>query len=70
MLPPRSVPRLPLRHGGVAEKKPRKPLTVGGHAVGRRKQAIARVRLVPGKGSYTVNGRTLEDISQTSFTSS
>ncbi len=44
----------------VAEKKPRKPLTVGGHAVGRRKQAIARVRLVPGKGSYTVNGRTLE----------
>ena len=32
----------------VAEKKPRKPLTVGGHAVGRRKQAIARVRLVPG----------------------
>jgi len=44
----------------VAEKKPRKPLTVGGHAVGRRKQAIARVRLVPGTGSYTVNGRTLE----------
>ena len=45
----------------VAEKKPRKPLTVGGHAVGRRKQAIARVRLVPGSGSYTVNGRTLEE---------
>ena len=45
----------------VAEKKPRKPLTFGGHAVGRRKQAIARVRLVPGSGSYTVNGRTLEE---------
>ena len=45
----------------VAEMKPRKPLTVGGHAVGRRKQAIARVRLVPGSGSYTVNGRTLEE---------
>jgi small subunit ribosomal protein S9 len=45
----------------VAEKKPRKPLTVGGHAVGRRKQAIARVRLVPGSGSYVVNGRTLEE---------
>ncbi|MFT6973068.1 MAG: small subunit ribosomal protein S9 [Pontimonas sp.] len=42
------------------EKKPRGKLTVGGHAVGRRKQAIARVRLVPGAGIYTVNGRTLE----------
>jgi len=45
----------------VAEKKPRPALTVGGQAVGRRKQAIARVRLVPGSGNYIVNGRTLED---------
>ncbi|MEJ6506642.1 MAG: 30S ribosomal protein S9 [Microbacteriaceae bacterium] len=44
----------------VAEKKPRAPLSVGGQAVGRRKQAIARVRLTPGSGSYAVNGRTLE----------
>ena len=44
----------------VVEKKPRPALTVGGNAVGRRKQAIARVRLVPGSGNYTVNGRTLE----------
>jgi len=43
------------------EKKPRPKLTVSGHAVGRRKQAIARVRLVPGTGSYIVNGRTLEE---------
>lgn len=28
---------------------------------GRRKNAIARVRLVPGNGTITVNGRTLED---------
>jgi ribosomal protein S9 len=28
--------------------------------VGRRKQAIVRVRLVPGTGQYTLNGRTLE----------
>ena len=27
------------------------------HAVGRRKKAIARVRLVPGTGKVTVNGR-------------
>jgi small subunit ribosomal protein S9 len=28
--------------------------------VGRRKEAIARVRLVPGSGEFKVNGRTLE----------
>jgi small subunit ribosomal protein S9 len=41
----------------AAPKAPRKDLTVPGAAVGRRKQAIARVRLVPGKGTITVNGR-------------
>ena len=30
-------------------------------ATGRRKRAVARVRLVPGSGDITVNGRTLED---------
>ena len=40
---------------------PRPVLTVPGAAVGRRKQAIARVRLVPGSGTITVNGRTIED---------
>ncbi len=30
-------------------------------ATGRRKRAVARVRLVPGTGVMTVNGRTLED---------
>lgn len=28
---------------------------------GRRKESVARVRLVPGKGTFQVNGRTLED---------
>jgi small subunit ribosomal protein S9 len=28
---------------------------------GRRKNAIARVRLIPGTGNITVNGRSLED---------
>ncbi|WBL17763.1 MULTISPECIES: 30S ribosomal protein S9 [Citricoccus] len=37
----------------------RPALTVGGSAVGRRKQAVARVRLVPGTGQWTVNGREL-----------
>ncbi|MBN9201211.1 MAG: 30S ribosomal protein S9 [Microbacterium chocolatum] len=36
-------------------------LSVPGAAVGRRKQAIARVRLVPGTGTITINGRSFED---------
>lgn len=36
-------------------------VSVPGAAVGRRKEAIARVRLVPGSGTITVNGRTFED---------
>lgn len=31
-----------------------------GSATGRRKEAIARVRLVPGTGKWTINGRDLE----------
>jgi len=44
-----------------APKAPRAVLNVPGAAVGRRKQAIARVRLVPGSGKITVNGRELEN---------
>ncbi|MTD14375.1 30S ribosomal protein S9 [Nakamurella sp. YIM 132087] len=29
--------------------------------VGRRKEAIVRVRLVPGNGTFTLNGRTLDN---------
>ncbi|MEZ3159204.1 30S ribosomal protein S9 [Microbacterium sp. BWT-B31] len=43
----------------VAAERP--VLSVPGAAVGRRKQAIARVRLVPGTGTITINGRTFED---------
>ncbi|MGQ0624860.1 MAG: 30S ribosomal protein S9 [Sporichthyaceae bacterium] len=32
-----------------------------GAATGRRKEAVARVRLVPGTGVWTINGRTLEN---------
>lgn len=39
----------------------RAPLTVPGAAIGRRKRARARVRLVPGSGNWTLNGRSLED---------
>lgn len=40
-------------------KRERPALTVGGAAVGRRKEAVARVRLVPGTGKWTINGREL-----------
>jgi small subunit ribosomal protein S9 len=44
-----------------APRAPRPILSVGGAAVGRRKEAIARVRLSPGTGVATINGRALED---------
>lgn len=46
----------------VVSREPRKaPAGKEGQQVGRRKEAIARVRLVPGTGRYVINGRTLED---------
>ncbi|MFC2663995.1 MAG: 30S ribosomal protein S9 [Scardovia wiggsiae] len=32
-----------------------------GYGTGRRKEAVARVRLLPGTGKWTINGRTLEE---------
>ncbi len=40
---------------------PERPATIApANATGRRKEAVARVRLVPGSGQWTVNGRTLD----------
>ncbi|MGA4669287.1 30S ribosomal protein S9 [Propionibacteriaceae bacterium Y1923] len=39
----------------------RPAVIAAGQATGRRKEAIARVRLAPGTGSITINGRTLDD---------
>ncbi len=38
----------------------REVVTKPANATGRRKEAVARVRLVPGTGEWTVNGRTLD----------
>ena len=35
-------------------------VTVAAAGLGRRKQAIARVRIVPGTGQWKINGRTLD----------
>ena len=36
-------------------------VTAPGYGTGRRKRAIARVRLIPGSGEWTINGRSLEN---------
>jgi len=46
----------------VAGEPARRPsASAPGAATGRRKQAIARVRIVPGTGERKVNGRSLEE---------
>jgi len=39
---------------------PREIITAPAAATGRRKQAIARVRIVPGNGQWVVNGKALD----------
>jgi small subunit ribosomal protein S9 len=44
----------------TSETRPSRRSSIGpADATGRRKEAIARVRLVPGTGQWTINGRTL-----------
>lgn len=38
-----------------------KSATKPGYGLGRRKSAVARVRLIPGSGEWKINGRALED---------
>jgi small subunit ribosomal protein S9 len=44
----------------AAARPAREVVTAPAGATGRRKEAIARVRIVPGTGRWTVNGRELE----------
>jgi len=40
---------------------PARPATIApARATGRRKEAVARVRIVPGTGNWTINGRALD----------
>ncbi len=43
-----------------ADTPPRPATIAPAAATGRRKEAVARVRLVPGTGEWTVNGRALD----------
>ena len=44
-----------------AAAAPRPAVFGAAGATGRRKEAIARVRIVPGTGQYVLNGRSLEE---------
>ncbi len=44
----------------VAVSAPREITMAPGAATGRRKEAIARVRIAPGTGQWTINGRALD----------
>ena len=54
-----TAPRRPRRSSQGPSGRPAVVAPTG--ATGRRKEAVARVRLVPGSGKWTINGRTLED---------
>jgi small subunit ribosomal protein S9 len=45
----------------AGEARPARQVSTPGAGTGRRKQAIARVRIVPGTGEWKINGRTLEE---------
>jgi len=45
----------------ITSETPREIVSKPGAATGRRKEAIARVRLVPGTGQWTINGRELAE---------
>ncbi|HEY9522982.1 MAG TPA: 30S ribosomal protein S9 [Thermopolyspora sp.] len=45
----------------ASEAGARRPITTGNsYGTGRRKEAIARVRIAPGTGKWTINGRPLD----------
>ena len=46
---------------GAFAPSERPAVVAPGAATGRRKEAIARVRIAPGSGQWTINGRTLDD---------
>jgi len=37
------------------------------HKIGRRKKSVARVYLSKGKGTYSINGKSLKEYSQLTF---
>lgn len=51
----------PAAKASASAAKARGPLTTPGAGLGRRKEAVARVRIMPGTGIIKVNGREFAD---------
>ena len=47
--------------GAIPQTASRPAVVQKSAGTGRRKEAIARVRLIPGSGQWSINGRTLDD---------
>ena len=45
----------------AAASSSRPAVVAAGGGTGRRKEAVARVRIVPGSGQWSINGRALDD---------
>jgi len=52
----------PAESAAEPPKPARPPVTSSSAGTGRRKEAVARVRLVPGSGQFDLGGRTLEQV--------
>ena len=57
---PEEAPEVPVE--AAVESAPRAPVIIDRpiQTVGRRKEAVVRVRLMPGTGQFNLDGRTLE----------
>jgi small subunit ribosomal protein S9 len=57
-----AVTEAPTEEAATEAATPREPVFIDRpiQTVGRRKEAVVRVRLVPGTGKFNLNGRTLE----------
>ncbi len=58
---PEPVDLSSLPEGNPDAPRPRAVASGPGAATGRRKEAVARVRIVPGTGQWTINGRSLDE---------
>ena len=54
------APEAPSSYTSETTTVRRRSASGSGNATGRRKEAIARIRIVPGTGQWKINGRTLE----------
>ena len=58
---PARLPTVPRRRRTSHGPAGRPAVVAPSGATGRRKEAVARVRIVPGSGQWSINGRNLED---------